>query len=143
MIIDTLASHIHRALGGTTSAPKGERLDAWESLLEYIEKLLPSGSGIDSGTVIDRDHAGKLSFKLITAYHHMNDAGYYVCWTNHVLTVSPDWSADGFDFKISGRDRNEIKDYLGDLYQDYLSRKYILQFHGWDADEPHTLTIAD
>jgi hypothetical protein len=90
-----------------------------------IEKLvadhMPSGSGIDTGTTIDfeKSRADRLVFTC--SYHHMNETGYYDGWTDHTVTVIPSL-AFGFDLKISGRDRNGIKDYLGDVFQHALSQ---------------------
>ena len=75
---------------------------------------LPSGSGIDCGTQlnIDRSTGDKLVFD--TAYHHTDGNGSYAGWTEHTVTVRP--AFDGFDIRISGRDRNEIKDYLHECF---------------------------
>ena len=84
---------------------------------EHIERLvrnhLPSGSGIDNGVKIDLDKSTGNKLVFDCGFHHMNDCGMYDGWTHHTLTVVPQLWTD-FDIKISGRDRNEIKD---DLYQ--------------------------
>jgi hypothetical protein len=51
----------------------------------------------------------------------MNDAGYYDGWTDHIVIVSP--SFDGIDIKISGRNRNDIKDYLHDVFHAALTEE--------------------
>jgi len=85
-----------------------------ERLDEIAKNHLPSGSGVDSGTEIDLDRSTEKKIVLNTSYHHMNDGGMYDGWTDHTITATP--SFDGFDLKVSGRDRNQIKDYLGDLF---------------------------
>ena len=89
--------------------------DRWEDRIEsLVREFMPSGSGFDSGTKIDLDasHAEKLVFT--TSYHHLNEAGYYDGWTEHVVTVTPSFS--GFNLRISGRNRNDVKDYIGETF---------------------------
>lgn len=84
-----------------------------EKHLEHIHELqeeLPSGSGIDCGTKIDIDRSNGSRVVLTCEYHHMNESGYYDGWTEHTIYVTP--SFDGIDLHITGRNRNEIKDYL-------------------------------
>jgi len=83
---------------------------------------LPSGSGIDRGTMIDLDKSTPNKLRLITAYHHMNENGMYDEWTEHTVTVTPDLM-HGFTLKIGGRNRNDIKDYLYDVYREDLSKE--------------------
>jgi len=44
----------------------------------------------------------------------MNENGYYDGWTSHTVTVTPGWN--GPELRITGRDRNQIKDYLYDTF---------------------------
>ena len=90
---------------------------------ERLEKIqLPSGSGFDAGTTIDieaslkhRDH--KLIFN--TSFHHMTEHGYYAGWTEHRVTVVATFY--GFDIRVGGVNRNDIKDYIGDVFHRCLS----------------------
>lgn len=81
---------------------------------------MPSGSGIDSGTKLDygRSTPDKLVFTM--SFHHMNDSGMYDGWTDHSITVKPSL-VYGIEIGISGRNRNDIKDYLGDTYHAALT----------------------
>lgn len=91
-----------------------------ETLREIIENL-PSGAGIDCGTKLDcRSTSKRLVF--VADYHHMNDNGMYDGWTTHKIIVTP--SFQGIYIKITGRDRNGIKDYLFDVYHEALSNQY-------------------
>ena len=91
-----------------------EWFEHWTERIRELARLLPHGSGIDGGTLVDLDasHAEKLV--LTTSFHHMNDGGYYDGWTDHVVTVTP--SFRGINLRISGRDRNQIKDYLYETF---------------------------
>ena len=91
-----------------------------DTILRLVKDFMPSGSGFDSGTKIDLDasHANKLVFT--TSYHHMNDGGYYDGWTDHTVTITPSLVND-FDLRISGRNRNDIKDYMYQTFDQALN----------------------
>ena len=87
----------------------------WTAYLDRIEKeCLPSGSGFDAGTTIDREKSGPDRLVFLTSFHHMNDGGCYDGWTDHVVTVAPTFN--GPDIRVSGRNRNDIKDYIVDTF---------------------------
>jgi hypothetical protein len=96
-----------------------EWLDKHEDRIEQLVKELPSGSGIDCGTKLVREKCTPHKLVFAVSFHHMNDVGMYDGWTEHVVTVTP--SFDGIDIHISGRNRNNIKDYLADTYHDALT----------------------
>jgi hypothetical protein len=117
------ARYLYSAIASTIEARKRceqtgntEWFDRWTATLRYFEEnYLPSGSGIDNGAAIDLDasHAGKIV--IHTAFHHMDDAGYYDEWTDHTITVTP--SFDGINLRISERDRNQVKDSLHEIFE--------------------------
>lgn len=89
---------------------------AWEipaeTRLRQLCKFLPSGSGIDYGTKLDRKKSNSEKLVFEFGFHHMNNGGFYDGWTDHTAVVKP--SFDGIDLQITGRDRKQIKDYLHD-----------------------------
>ena len=89
-----------------------------ETISKLVHEHMPSGSGFDCGTQMDceQSHAEKLV--LTTSFHHMNSDGYYDGWTEHTIVVTPSFS--GFNLRISGRDRNDIKDYIHDVFSHAL-----------------------
>ena len=92
--------------------------------ISIIEKqLLPYGSGFDSGTTIKTlPYAGKaISFE--TSFHHMDENGYYDGWTEHTITITP--SFQGFDIKVSGKNKNDIKNYILDTFNNVLDSEYV------------------
>ena len=95
--------------------------DVWfdkheEAIETIVNNYMPSGSGFDSGTKIDLDKSTGDKLVFTTSYHHMNDGGYYDGWTDHTVTVKPSL-LHGFTLNISGRDRNDFKDYAYDVFQ--------------------------
>lgn len=118
----TIASLVQARLNCQQSNNK-EWEEKHSERLELIEKsLLPSGSGIDRGTKIDLEKSHGNKVVLIVDYHHMDENGYYDGWTSHEITIRPSLLFD-FDLSIGGRNRNEIKDYLAEVYQYCLSRE--------------------
>ena len=96
--------------------------ERWESRLKEIMASAPSGSGIDSGTTLDRDKSTPQRLVFTFGYHHMNDAGYYDGWTEHKAIVTP-CILFGIRLRITGRDRNQVKDYLHDVFYHWLNEK--------------------
>lgn len=118
----SLACVIHSAIVARQNCLKSGNSFAskWDETLNTIqENLLPSGSGIDNGTTIDLDKSGNGKIVLTCDFHHMTDAGYYDGWTSHQVIVTPTF--DGFDLRITGRNINEIKDYLAEVFHSCLS----------------------
>lgn len=83
--------------------------------IDTIMASAPSGSGIDSGVTLDYDKSTPERLVFTCPFHHMNDGDYYDGWTDHVVTVRPSLTSE-IDIRISGRDRNDIKSYLHDVF---------------------------
>lgn len=113
-IAQALASRNNCALSGNTNAQK-----VWDEVLRRLDRALPSGSGIDLGTKIERASLPDCVI-LHTSFHHMDQHGGYDGWTEHRITVKPSF-VYGLDLRISGGNRNEIKDYLHQVYEQALS----------------------
>jgi len=87
--------------------------------IEAIIKDGPSGSGWDNGTKLDWDASTPEKLVFYGGFHHMNDGGCYDGWTEHRIIVTP--SLSGLNIKITGRNRNDIKEYIGELFHIWLS----------------------
>ncbi len=118
----------------------------WESnhrasLDELVDSFMPSGSGVDNGTKLDfdRSHSERLVFTC--GYHHMNDGGMYDGWTEHTVKVTPSL-VSGFDVNVSGRNRNDIKSYLAELFDYDLSQLVQQDADGkWHSNRYEALTV--
>ena len=92
--------------------------------LQAIERdYLPHGSGIDNGVGIDVYGSNEEKIVLTLGYHHMNDGGYYDGWTEHKAIITPAFTG-GLKIRITGRDRNQIKEYLHDVLYTALTQDY-------------------
>ena len=91
--------------------------------LKRLMNDAPHGSGIDNCILFELDDSNdsKLVFNL--SYHHMNEVGYYDGWTEHKITVKPSLMFT-FVINISGKDKNDIKDYLHDILSTWLDEEF-------------------
>ena len=80
----------------------------------------PSGSGIDNGIEILLEECTPEKLVFSCDYHHMNDDGMYDGWTHHVINVKANLYFD-IDIRISGKDRNGIKEDLHSVLHDWLT----------------------
>ncbi len=87
--------------------------------LDTILKTAPSGSGWDSGTTFDQDASTPEKLVFFGGFHHIDEHGGYDGWTQHRVTVRPSL-AFTIDLKVSGRNRNDIKDYLHEMFDCWL-----------------------
>jgi hypothetical protein len=96
----------------------------WIALRKDYEKKLmdfaPSGSGFDNGTKLVRDECTHCKLVFTTSFHHMDEHGFYTFWTEHTVTVKASFVFD-FDIYVSGKNVNEIKDYIADVFNSWLS----------------------
>ena len=98
--------------------------EKWSQTIEKIQSdYLPSGSGIDSGTVFDYGLSKPDCLVLITGFHHMNKTGMYTHWTEHTIRAYPNF-VSGIKMTISGRNDNDIKEYLYEVFFDALTQEY-------------------
>ena len=93
-----------------------------ECLLSLVKKYMPSGSGLNSGTQIDLSLSKPNKIDFDTSFHHMDGNGFYDGWTDHSVTVTPDFVSQ-INLRITGRNRNDIKDYLHDVFLTALTRE--------------------
>lgn len=113
-------SSVLSAIDNCRKSGNNSWLDRHESTIKTLVDFLPSGSGIDNGVTLDRDASTPEKLVFTFGFHHMNDTGMYDGWTQHTLTVKPSLQF-GIDIRISGRDRNQIKDYLYEIFQNALT----------------------
>lgn len=91
----------------------------WTPVLEEINSRLPRGNGFNSGSEFLPGNSTESRLVFATSFHHMDECGGYDGWTEHNVIVTPRFG--GFDIRVTGRNHNEIKDYIGDIFHDALS----------------------
>ncbi len=116
-VIQAIATTL-QALRNCERSGNTEWRQKWDDRLVRIEReILPSGSGIDSGTTINRDRTDGVL--LETSFHHMSEHGYYDGWTDHVVHVTPAFT--GIEITVTGPDKNDIREYLADTFEHVLT----------------------
>lgn len=114
------------SIAAYNSFPKDSQSEWKEKHLDTIysiEESLPHGSGINKGTkvmILPESKGEKIT--LYVEFHHMDENGFYCGWTEHNVIVTPSFS--GFNIRITGRNFNQIKDYLSDVYHDALNEVF-------------------
>lgn len=99
-----------------SNAPRSSKV--FDALCAWVKKNGPSGSGIDMGTALSETSTMDC-IVLGTHFHHMDEHGGYDGWTDHMVRCKASMLF-GIDVTVSGRDRNQIKEYLGEMYQRWL-----------------------
>lgn len=119
-----LYQQIARALHtmGSLSTTKEQKANQKEALLRLVKEHMPSGSGFDAGTQIDLDESTPDRLVFTTSFHHMNEHGFYDGWTEHIVTVYPSL-AFGATLTIGGYDKNQIKEYIEEVFADALRKE--------------------
>ena len=116
-LVTVIASTIQARLN-CIERDNAEWLDKHEErILALVKNEMPSGCGIDCGTRIELEESRPDRLVFTASYHHMNESGMYDGWTNHKIIVTPSL-VFGYNLRITGRDRNKIKEYL---HEDYFN----------------------
>lgn len=90
-----------------------------DEIERLVKEYLPSGGGFDNGTKFDFVHSTDEKLVFDTSFHHMNEHGSYDGWTEHRVTVRASLAHD-IVITISGRNRNDVKDYIFESFDQCL-----------------------
>lgn len=89
-----------------------------DTIQQIMRDIMPSGSGVDNGRFdFEASKPDKLVFTC--SFHHMDEGG-YAGWSDHRIIITPSL-VYGLLIRITGPNRDGIKDYLHDLYSDALT----------------------
>lgn len=100
-----------------------------DNVEQIVRDFLPSGAGWDSGTKLDWESSTSEKLVFCGGFHHMTGDGYYDGWTDHAIIVKPSLASD-FSLRITGPDRNDIKDYLYEMFDCALHQEITRAPHG-------------
>jgi len=93
-----------------------------ESIDDLLKEHMPSGSGFNSGTCLEYEKSTPEKLVFGTYFHHMDENGYYTKTTYHEIVVTPSLLY-GFSLKITGKNYNDIKEYIGDIFNQSLLKE--------------------
>ena len=57
----------------------------------------------------------------------MNEGGFYDGWTTHDIIVTPSLVTT-IDVRVTGRNKNDIKDYLAEMFDDVLTADVVQSY---------------
>jgi len=111
-------ANIIQAYNSPTISPewKGKHLER----IQIANKLLPHGSGIDGKCEFQPENCTGEKLYIFVEFHHMDENGYYEGWTEHNIILTPSFIL-GYQMKITGRNKNGIKEYLHDTFAAVLT----------------------
>lgn len=110
------------AIRGCDTPDKDIARSSLDEVADIVKRCLPHGSGFDCGCSVPIERKWKNRIIINTDYHYMNDDGYYDGWYRFRIVVTPGFS--GIDVKVHGRDRDGLKEYVGDTIYDALTADY-------------------
>lgn len=110
-----IASLLH-AIKNCEKSGNDEWRDRHSDTIDAItSRYFPSGSGFDSGSILDRTESTPDRLVIRADFHHMDENGSYDGWTYHRVIIAPSL-AFGFTVRVTGRDKRAIKDYICDCF---------------------------
>jgi hypothetical protein len=121
----TVAQALSQALVARKNCERSGNSTWYEKWGDRIQKIMdcaPSGAGFDDGTRLVEDRCTDRCLVFETAFHHMDEGGVYDGWTEHRVTAHSTFQ--GLDVRVGGRDRNQIKEYIGDLFYEWLTEPW-------------------
>ncbi len=104
-------AHTLQAIANCIAGGNDEWLTRWPDRLSHLNKMMPSGSGLDCGVSLDEDASTPLSLVFIAPYHQMDEHGSYDGWVDNTLTVTPTFGGPSIDW---AGDNEDHADYICD-----------------------------
>ena len=99
-----------------------------EDKLDILTNYLPSGSGFDDGSVVDVNKSNNNKIIIHSAYHHLDNNGFYDGWSNFSIIIKPDLMF-GFTLTLIGNTTIrkyfdcDFRNYVIDIFSDTLHKK--------------------
>lgn len=98
-----------------------------ERRMKLFEAIATAG---DNGTAIDFDSITEARITLSAPFHHMDANGYYDGWEDYSITLRPSFIGR-ISVTVRGRNRNDIKSYLAEMFEHTLTRDIIESADGY------------
>ena len=102
----------------------------WEDL-KLLNELLPNGNLIrrEGGTMILLKST-ETKIVIDTAYWHYETSR----WTEHQVVITPNFEG-GINIRITGKNEDNIKEYLHEIFREALMKEYVVFKKGWDVKD--------
>jgi len=103
--------------------------------LTLLQELLPNGNGmrrqINCMILLE---STKKRIVIGTAYWHPNDNYETSRWTEHKVVITPSFEGE-INIRITGKNENNVKDYLYDIFREALMKEYVVFKKGWEVKD--------
>jgi hypothetical protein len=109
------------AIANCHKSGNAEWLDRWTDRINHLDKMMPSGSGLDSGVRLDIANSTPLKLVFIAPFHRMDENGSYDGWADFTLTFTPTFS--GIDGDIVGSDDDHLADHVHEVIHSALTEE--------------------
>jgi hypothetical protein len=114
-VISRISGHLS-GVSGAAASECAEWVARHESALAWIERnLLPYGGSIQPQCTVMTGESSPERVVIDVPWHHMNEHGGYDGWTSYRVIVTPSL-LHGISIRITGRDRDDVKGYLLDIF---------------------------
>ena len=101
-----------------------------EKQLSWLQELLPIGNGIEAVCVIPLKSTKK-RIVIDTYYWHLN---YSYEWTIYQVVITPSFEGE-INIRITGKNVDNVKEYLQDIFREALMKEYEVFKKGWDVKD--------
>ena len=111
-------------------ASQKNSLKKWEEF-KSLQKLLPNGNLIrrEGGSMILLKST-ETKIVIDTAYWHYETSR----WTEHQVVITPSFEGE-INIRITGKNEDNIKEYLQDIFREALMQEYAVFKPGWDVKD--------
>lgn len=116
-LIHKLGALIESAIYWGDAGPRAAR-NFMNEAADLSDRYMPAGSGFDAGTRLRTDKCSENRLVFDTSFHHMDAYGSYDGWTDHTVYVRA--TLTGFDIRVTGSNKNDIKGYIADTFRECL-----------------------
>ena len=102
-----------------------QEIENYEDEIDDIMKnIFPHGSGIDNGCTFNYEKSVNNRLVINSAYHCMNENGYYDGWVDFIVVLTPDLELD-YTLNIRGNfgKYNHVKDYLYQIFHNSFDQE--------------------
>ena len=89
-----------------------------QKFADLMNQYMPDGSGFNSGTELD-DSSRPDRLIFTTTYYHSDEHGSITSCTDHKIIITPSL-VYSYNMRVTGRNKNDIKSYITDLFTDAL-----------------------
>jgi len=99
-----------------------------------LQELLPIGNGSDMGCVISKKKSTEKRIVIYTAYWHPKDSFETSQWTHHEIVITPSFEGE-IKIRVTGKNVDNIKEYLEEVFRKALMKEYEVFKKGWDLKD--------